>query len=586
MKHKYDMVIRGGTIVDGSGSEPFVGDIAMRDGIIVEVGAVSGQGCDEIAASGMLVTPGFVDIHTHYDGQVTWTDQLSPSSLHGTTTVVMGNCGVGFAPCRPNERELLIEVMEGVEDIPGIVLAEGVPWKWESFTEYLDFLDERNCDVDFATQVPHGPVRIFVMGERGARREPATKSDMEKMTRLVKEGIEAGALGFSTARTLVHRRKDGTLAPTITAGEEELRAIALGLKEIDKGVLQMVDDFNDTSGDVSTEFEMWRRIATESGRPLGFALVQLHTAPERWRHLLKFMRRANEEGLTLRGQIVGRPIGVFLGLNLSSHPFVNCASYRKIAHLPLAERVAQMRTPELKAQILSEQPDTLSQIYQTRTVDDLVEFSEPLNYFPGAEEKLKNRAAALGVDAMELAYDLLLKNEGYAMLYHALANYASSSPDVAREMMQHPDTILALGDGGAHLGMICDASVSTHLLTYWVRDLPEADRLPLPWAIEALTSKPASSVGLLDRGLLKPGYKADLNIIDFEGLKLYSPRMVDDLPAGGRRLMQRADGYVATIVSGKVTYRDGKPTGEKPGRLIRGTQPAPELKDVLLGETA
>lgn len=586
MKNEYDMVIRGGTIVDGSGGEPFEGDVAVRDGRIVATGTIDGQGAQEIAAHGMLVTPGFVDIHTHYDGQVTWSDQLTPSSLHGTTTVVMGNCGVGFAPCRPNERKLLIEVMEGVEDIPGIVLAEGVPWKWESFTEYLDFLGERACDVDFATQVPHGPVRIFVMGERGARREPATQDDMQKMTRLVQQGVEAGALGFSTARTLVHRRKDGTLAPTITAGEEELRAIALGLKEIGKGVLQMVDDFNDTSEELSTEFDMWRRIITESGRPLSFALVQLHTAPDRWRHLLKFMRRANEDGLTVRGQIVGRPIGVFLGLNLSSHPFVNCPSYREIAHLSLGERVAEMRKPEVRAQILSEQPDTLSQLYQTRTVDDLVEFSEPLDYFPPVEQKLKHRSTALGVDAMELAYELLLKNDGYTMLYHPLANYASSSPDVAREMMLHPDTVLALGDGGAHLGMICDASISTHLLTYWSRDLPESRRLPLPWAIEALTSKPARSVGLLDRGLLRPGYKADLNIIDQQGLTLYSPQMIDDLPAGGRRLMQRADGYLATILSGKVTYRNGVPTGEKPGRLIRGTQAAPELVATPSGESA
>ncbi|WP_259460708.1 amidohydrolase family protein [Paraburkholderia sp. BL23I1N1] len=574
------MVIRGGTVVDGSGEELFEADVAISDGRIVEVGKVTGRGRDEFDARNKLVTPGFVDIHTHYDGQITWTDSLTPSSLHGTTTVVMGNCGVGFAPCRPDHHDLLIEVMEGVEDIPGIVMAEGVPWKWERFPEYLNFLAGKKSDVDFATQVPHGPVRVYVMGSRGAAREPATLQDMQAMTKIVKEAVEAGALGFSTARTMIHRLRDGRLAPTITAGEEELHAIAMGLKEIGKGHLQMVDDFADTTADASTEFEMWRRIVTASGRPLSFNLVQSHSAPDRWKHILSKVRGANEAGLSIKAQVSCRPIGIFLGLDMSSHPFMNSPSYQAIAHLPLAARVAEMRRPEVRARLLSEKPEGMSAEWQGLFCNaaEMVEFAAPLDYFPAAQEKLTVRAAAMGITSLELAYDILLKNDGQGMLHHAVVNYATNDNTVARAMMAHPDTLIGLGDGGAHLGMICDASIPTHLLEYWTRDLPADQRIELPWAISALTRRNAEFIGLRDRGLVAAGMKADLNVLDYDALHLYPPQIVADLPAGGKRLTQSADGYSATILSGVTTQVNGVSTGALPGGLIRGERLDPRTR--------
>jgi N-acyl-D-aspartate/D-glutamate deacylase len=570
MSKSYELILRGGTVLDGSGGEPFEADIAIAKGKIAEVGTISARGREEIAAKGLLVTPGFVDIHTHFDGHVTWGNRLQPSSLHGATTVVMGNCGVGFAPCKAEERDLLIRVMEGVEDIPGIVMAQGVPFEWETFPQYLDFLDQRRCDVDFATQVPHGPVRVFVMGQRGADREPATNDDMQQMADLVREGVEAGALGFSTARSLAHRRKDGQLAPTITAGEEELLALARAMPG--RGVIEMIDDFNDTTGERSTEFAMWRRIAEASGRPVGFGLAQVHNTPERWEYLSNLVRDANRGGLTFKVQVTSRPIGIFLGLDLSSHPFMATPTYRRIADLPLAERVARMRNHEIRKRILTEEPDTLSQYRQTRTVADMVEFVEPLNYFPPRDAMLGVRANALGMSPLELAYDVLLKQDGQSMLFYPLVNYAEHDDSITRTLLVHPDALFGIGDGGAHVGMICDASMTTHLLSYWTRDQVPEKRLPLPVAVQSLSRKNAVYIGLNDRGLVAPGYKADLNVIDYDALRLYPPKMIAGLPAGGRCLTQRADGYVATIVSGDVTYRDGQPTEKLPGRLIRGPQ--------------
>lgn len=580
MKSAYDLVVRGGTVVDGSGVEPFEADVAISDGKIAKIGKITGRGREEIAAQGKIVTPGFVDIHTHYDGQITWSDSLTPSSLHGTTTVVMGNCGVGFAPCRPAHRDMLIEVMEGVEDIPGIVMTEGVPWNWESFPEYLDFLEQKRCDVDFATQVPHAPVRVHVMGERGAAREPATAEDMEEMSRIVSEAVSAGALGFSTARTMIHRLKDGRLAPTITAGEEELRAIAMGLKGIGKGRLQMVDDFNDTTEFASTEFDMWQRIVAASGRPLSFNLVQSHTAPDRWRNILRRVRHANEAGLSMRAQVSCRPIGIFLGLDMSAHPFMSSPSYRRIASLPLAERVAQMRQSDVRARILAEPPEGLNAEWRALfcNVDEMVEFADDIDYFPPASAKLKNRAAEMGIRPHELAYDILLKQEGLGMLQHAVTNYATNDRSASRAMMAHPDILIGLGDGGAHLGMICDASIPTHLLAHWTRDVPEAERISLPWAVSALTQRNADFMGLCDRGLVAEGMKGDVNVIDYDGLRLYPPRVVMDLPAQGKRLTQTADGYCATVLSGVVTHVDGEATGAHPGRLIRGERSAPRSR--------
>lgn len=580
MKSAYDLVVRGGTLVDGSGGESFEGDVAVLNGRIAKVGKVAERGRDEIAAHGKLVTPGFVDIHTHYDGQITWSDSLTPSSLHGTTTVVMGNCGVGFAPCRPTDREMLIEVMEGVEDIPGIVMAEGVPWKWESFPEYLDFLEKKRCDVDFATQVPHAPVRVHVMGERGAAREPATAEDMAVMSRIVSEAVGAGALGFSTARTMIHRLKDGRLAPTITAGEEELYSIAMGLKAIRKGRLQMVDDFHDTTELASTEFDMWRRIVTASGRPLSFNLVQSHKAPDRWRHILGRVRAANEAGLSVRAQVTCRPIGIFLGLDMSAHPFMSSPSYKALAALPLAERVARMRQPEVRKRILAEQPRGMNAEWRALfcDVDEMVEFDEDLDYFPPQAAKLKNRALQLGITPLELAYDILLQRDGGGMLHHAVTNYATGDRTVSRAMLMHPDVLIGLGDGGAHLGTICDASMPTHLLAHWTRDVPEPERIALPWAVAALTRRNASFMGLCDRGLIEQGMKGDLNVIDYDALRLHPPQVTADLPAQGKRLTQRADGYCATILSGVATHIDGKATGAFPGRLIRGERADPRIR--------
>lgn len=573
MTENFDLVVRGGMIVDGSGGKPFSGDVAIVGDRVVQVGSVTGTGREEIDARGRLVTPGFVDIHTHYDGQVTWDNYLAPSAHHGVTTVVMGNCGVGFAPCRPDQRELMIEVMEGVEDIPGVVMAEGVPFDWESFPDYLDFLERRECDIDFAAQVPHAPVRVYVMGKRGADREPATTADMKKMGEIVAAGIAAGALGFSTSRTLLHRTTSGALAPTITAAESELTAIAAAMHDVGAGVIEMIDDFPDTTAEQSTEFAMWRRIATTAGRPISFQVMQFRAAPERWRYLLKLLESANAEGLQMRGQVCPRPIGVLYGLDLSGHPFVQCPTYVSIAHLPLAERVEMMRRPEIREKILSEEhynPDPRVAQFD-RNVDTMYALGSPPVYLPPLESRLDHRAKALGIGEFELAYDEMLKEEGRAILYHAVTNFVDNTSNVTYELLNHPLTVLGVGDGGAHVGKICDASAPTWVLTYWTRDR-EGDRLPVELAVKMLAHDTASTVGLNDRGLLAPGYKADLNVIDYDALRLHTPHVSFDLPAGGRRLLQRADGYDVTVKSGTVTYRKGVATGALPGRLVRGAQ--------------
>lgn len=574
--HEYDLVVRAGTIVDGTGGEPYVGDVAIRDGRIVATGRVNGSGRDELDARERVVTPGFVDVHTHYDGQITWDDRLGPSSGHGVTTVVMGNCGVGFAPCRPDQHDLLVTLMEGVEDIPGIVMTEGLPWNWESFGEYLDALEQRRADVDFATQVPHAPVRVYVMGKRGASREPATPSDIAQIAEIVHDGVAAGALGFSTSRTLLHRTKAGDLTPTATAAEDELLGVARALRSLGRGVLQCIDDFHDASDAPSVEFEMWRRLVAASGRPLSFNLTQREGQPQRWRHLIAYVASASTQGLQMKGQVCARPIGMLFGLECSYNPFSTCPSYRAIAHLPLGERVAELRKPELRARILAEAPGEPDPGVPVRShyVDRMYPLGDPPDYSPSTESKLGNRAKALGVTPEELAYDLLLERGGRAMLYYPTNNFHDGTLDTVLAMMQSEHTVLGIADGGAHVGLICDASAPTHVLTYWTRDR-RGDRLPLPSAVKMLARDGAALVGLDDRGAIAPGYKADLNVIDYDRLALHAPRVAFDLPAGGRRLMQDAEGYVATVVSGSVTYRDGTPTGALPGRLVRGAQPAP-----------
>jgi N-acyl-D-aspartate/D-glutamate deacylase len=575
MAHAFDLVTRSGVVVDGTGAAPREADVAVRNGRIAEVGKVSGSGSEEIDARGQIVTPGFVDIHTHYDGQATWAGELSPSSWHGVTTCVMGNCGVGFAPCRPGDHDMLIRLMEGVEDIPGVVLTEGLEWNWETFPQFLAALEAREHDIDFAVQAPHGPLRVYVMGERGADREPATPEEIAQMAELAKEAVEAGAIGFSTSRTLNHRTSDGKPTPTLTAEADELVGIANGLGRARRGVLQVVSDFKDKQ----TEMAMLRRMVSESGRPLSISLVQDDRAPDAWRWILDQINAANADGLEMRAQVCGRPIGLLFGLELTHNPFSAHPEFREIAKLPLDQKVARLRDPEFRARLLAGRPegdDRFARFYLAN-FGKMFLLDDPPNYEPLMEDSIAAVAKRRGVAPTELALDHMLTRGGRGMLYFPVLNYAAGSLDPSFEMMNRADTVLGLGDGGAHVGTICDASFTTTMLTYWTRDRKRGPKLDLPWVIKAHTQDTARAVGLLDRGQLRPGYRADINIIDYDRLTLRAPEVAHDLPAGGRRLIQRADGYVATIVGGKITYRDGQSTGNLPGRLVRGAQAAPML---------
>lgn len=567
-----DLVIRGGTVIDGSGERPFTADVAVYRGVITEIGKVSARGRQEIDADGLLVTPGFVDIHTHYDGQVTWDSRLTPSSLHGVTTVVMGNCGVGFAPVRPDHHEMLIRLMEGVEDIPGVVLSEGLDWRWSSFPEYLDAVARVPHDIDICAQVPHGALRVFVMGERGANREPATEGEIAEMNRLMREALAAGAIGFSSSRTLNHRTSTGDPTPTLTAAEGELRGIARGLRDARAGVMEMISDFED----MDAEFSTFCRMVEDSGRPMTISVAQRDHAPENWKRLLERIESAAGRGLPMKGQVCGRPIGTLLGLQGSLHPYVACPSYREIAGKPLAERVRIMRDPEFRKRLLSEQPiksGRLAVNYVAKGYHKMFRLGDPPDYEPDPSQSIAAQASREGRKPEEMVYDILLENDGRELLYFPLLNYTEFNLDNARKMITHPNTVFGLGDGGAHVATICDASFPTYALTHWGRDR-KSDRLELPWLIKRQTRDTAAAVGLLDRGLLAPGMKADINVIDFNRLKLRRPYMVHDLPANGRRLMQKAEGYVATIVSGEIAYRDGEPTDALPGKLVRGAQKA------------
>ncbi|MET0180362.1 MAG: amidohydrolase family protein [Novosphingobium sp.] len=579
MTDSFDLVIRNGLIVDGSGGAAYQGDVAVTDGRIAQVGTVAGRGHEEIDAAGRVVTPGFVDIHTHYDGQVTWEHTLSPSSNHGVTTVVTGNCGVGFAPVRPGDHETLIKVMEGVEDIPELVMAEGIPWNWETFPEYMEALAARPFDIDVAVQVPHSPIRVYVMGERGARHDASTAEDRTQMTAIVSEAIRAGAIGVSTSRSSGHRLKNGELAPSVTTEQDELLALAQGLREVGAGVFQLITD---ASADPAEELEVVTSIARAAQRPTSYTLLQAPRWPDKWRTMLALTEQANAEGLELRGQVFPRPVGVLMGLDLSLHRFAYRPSYRAVADLPLAERVERLRDPAVKAAILSEQPIDDPQPLNNmmvNAIDEMFELTDPVDYAPRRENSLVERAKAAGRDPDEYIYDVLLKDEGRNIVYLPGANFVGCSLDAAREMMDSDYTVLGLGDGGAHYGFICDASFPTFALTHWVRDAAPGQGFPLERMVAELTSRPARAVRLGDRGLIAPGMRADLNVIDMDALTLYAPRTVHDLPAGGRRLRQDAKGYVATVVAGEITYRDGAATGTLPGRLVRGEgwhAPVPE----------
>ncbi|ARR80210.1 N-acyl-D-aspartate/D-glutamate deacylase [Mycobacterium intracellulare subsp. yongonense] len=570
----YDLIIRNGTIVDGLGGEPYVGDVAVADNVIKAVGDVNGAAANrEIDATGLLVTPGFVDLHTHYDGQSIWSERLTPSSAHGVTTVVMGNCGVGFAPCRQSDHDVLVDVMAGVEDIPGVVMTDGLPWTWETFPEYMDALDAGKRDIDVAAYLPHSPLRVYVMGQRGADREPATEDDLAKMRALAKEAIEAGALGFASSRLTIHKTESGSPIPSYDAAREEIEQIARGVVDGGGGLLQFVPDI--PAGGYQPVLQTVFDVAEDVGLPLTFTLVVANSGDPSWPDAITMIEKANAAGGDITAQLLPRPIGLIIGLQLSANPFVLYPSYREIAHLPLAERVAEMRKPEVRARILADKPGQGHPIlYVAQMWDWIYPLGEDPDYEPDPSTSIGARARAKGVEPMEEAYDRLLDDDGKAMLLVATSNLQGNSLDTVGELLHRDDVVLGLGDGGAHYGMICDASYSTYFLTHWARDR-KAGRFTVPEAVRELTSVPARIAGLRDRGRIAVGYKADLNVIDHAALRLHKPVITYDLPAGGRRLDQTADGYVATIVSGEIIAEHGVPTAARPGKLVRGRQPAP-----------
>lgn len=567
----FDLVIRGGTIADGTGGALITGDIAIADGRVVAIGNDLGSGREEIDAHGRIVTPGFVDVHTHYDGQAIWGEELAPSSAHGVTTVVMGNCGVGFAPCRQSDHGMLINVMEGVEDIPGVVMAEGLPWDWETFPEYLDRLDAGKRDIDVAAYLPHSPLRVYAMGERGARREAATEEDLTKMRALTKEAIQAGALGFATSRLSIHKTADGGSIPTFEADIEELKAICGGMTDAGSGTFQIVLD---AFVGWDKEYSVIDEVVKACGRPATFTLASGNEGPPRWRAVLDMIAATNARGGQVTAQVMPRPIGLIAGLELTVHPFVLCPSWAKIADLPLAEKVSAMRDPSLRAALLSEEFSEGHPFNAlARNWEWIFPLDNPPDYSPPKSASMADQARARGCLPQEIVYDRLLDTDGKGLFLVALGNFEDASLASAHEMLNHPHCIPALGDGGAHYGAICDASYSTFLLRHFVRDRRDGG-IELAQAIHMLTQKAAKAVGLNDRGTLKVGAKADLNVIDMKRLTLHVPEIVHDLPAGGRRLHQRATGYDATIVSGKIIRRMDASTGARPGRLVRGAQAA------------
>lgn len=573
MAHAYDIVIRGGTVMDGNGGTPFAGDVAVKDGKIAAVGAVSGSGAEEIDARGLSVTPGFVDIHTHYDGQAMWDSHLAPSSWHGVTTVVMGNCGVGFAPVRPDTQDKVIALMEGVEDLPGPCLNEGLDFSWESFGEYLTALERRKHDIDFCALLPHAPMRVYVMGDRAMALEEANQEDIARMREITADAVRAGAFGFSTSRTIAHKTLAGDLHPGLRAHENELMGIAMGLKDAGGGFIEMTSDWN--TPDPATEFAMVRRIMEASGRPLVFSLTQRHDRTEAWKDLLSLSSQAYADGLPIRCVAPPRPIGALLGLTGSQNPFAGTRTYRSIADLPLDERIRVMHDPAVRAKITTEDPNEFNtwSLLPRIGYERMFRFVDPLTYTPAREASITAIAAREGKTPREVAYDILIEDGGKGFIFAALVNYANYDLEAVRTMYAQQHVIPGLSDGGAHVAFISDASFQTFLFSYWGRDVVEG-RMSIPDLVRRQTKVPASFAGLMDRGVLAPGMKADVNVIDFPNLGLERPEMIVDLPAGGRRLMQKARGYVATVKAGQITYRDGVSTGALPGGLVRGAQMA------------
>ena len=570
----FDLLIKGGTIVDGLGGEPYVGNVAVSDGVIAAVGTVRGDSASEIDATGLLVTPGFVDLHTHYDGQAIWSDRMTPSSHHGVTTAVMGNCGVGFAPCRAADHDVLVDVMAGVEDIPGVVMVDGLPWDWETFPEFMDALSARQRDIDVAAYLPHSPLRVYVMGQRGANREPATPEDLARMRALAKEAIETGAIGFASSRFAFHKTGSGELIPTYGAAQDEIAAIAAGVADGGGGLIQFVPDI--PVGGYEPVLQQVFEAAQDAGLPVTFSLATGNSGDPIWPDAITMIEKFNAAGGAITAQMFPRPIGLVIGLELTGNPFVLYPSYQAIAHLPLAERVAEMRKPEVRERILADKPrsDGHPLLYLAQAWDWIFPLGDDPDYEPAAATSIAARARARGVSPKEEAYDRLLDENGHAMLLVAMGNYENNSLDTVGELLRRDDIVLGLGDGGAHYGMICDASFPTFLLAHWARDRASG-RMSVAEVVKELTSVPARVAGLADRGRIAVGYKADLNVIDHAGLRLHRPRITYDLPAGGRRLDQTADGYVVTIVSGEIIVENGQPTAARPGRLVRGRQPAP-----------
>lgn len=588
----YDLKITGGLVFDGNGGEPRLADIGLRNGVIVAVGECPEAAKETLDASGHIVTPGFIDLHTHYDGQVSWDANMQPSINHGVSTVVMGSCGVGFAPVREADRDKLIRLMEGVEDIPGIALAEGMTWDWETLPEYMDALDAKPHAIDFAVQVTHDPLRVYVMGDRAVCNEPATDIDIAAMRKLTREALEAGAIGFSTGRSDIHRSADGEWTPSSEATADELAGIANAFDGLSHGILQAVNDFDlEREGDAfDKEFDILEAMAEGGkGRPFSLSLMQRDFAPDQWRRIIERAEQAQAKGIDMRLQTAPRGIGVITGLQCTFHPFIGFPSYKAICELPLSERVARMRDAQFKAQILSEKSETLAGdgtpvppiVDALMAAIDYVAskmflLGENPEYEQGAETSVLRMAEQRGIPALEMIYDLLLEQDGEALLYFPIYNYTEMNFDNVYEMMQHPQSIMGLSDGGAHVGTICDSSFPTYLLTYWSRDRQRGERIELADAIRRLTSDIADYCGMVDRGRIKVGLKANINVIDYERLRLFAPRMVQDLPAGGQRLLQDSQGYRAVIVAGDVVLENDLLTGQYPGRLYRAGQHALE----------
>lgn len=577
----YDLIVRNGTVVDGTGAEPFAADVAVKDGVIVAVGTVEGTATREIDAAGKLVTPGFVDIHTHYDAQAMWDAHMKPSSLHGVTTVVMGNCGVGFAPCRPEDRDKLIELMEGVEDIPGAVMHEGLEWTWESFPEFLDALEAKPRDIDVCALVPHSAVRVNVMGDRAVAFEPATPEDIAKMREITAEAVRAGAFGVSTSRTTSHRTLAGDYIPTLRVYEDELLGLAEGLNDAGGGMIEAVSDWiTDESPDtINAEpdpveaFGILRRVSEKSGRPMVYTLAQRNSLPEMFDRLLEMNKQAVADGVNIRPVFPPRAIGILLGLQASQTPFSGCPTFKLLNDLPLEEKVAKLRDPEIRAKILSEDPvkDSTFPLIHRMSYGHMFRFGEK-DYSPQEDESVVAIAKREGRPEPEVAYDILLENDGKSFIYMPITNYSDYSLSASEKLLGEEIAIMGLGDGGAHVGFILDAGFPTWLLTHWGK---ETGKFQMPELIRRLTTDTADAAGLCDRGRIAVGMKGDLNVIDWGALDFEAPYVIQDLPAGGKRLMQGASGYDYTIVSGEVTFENGAATGVLPGKLVRGMRETP-----------